>query len=210
MAQLTISEEKVREAMSHAHTDEAREIIRNLFPEVRFKKKPTLDDYTSITSYEDACEALGIKPILTTDETEQETVVETGEQHFIAPKHLVALYKLETISRALWGINWVPKPNAEGKELFYWPWFYLWTKEEMDGLNDYEKGALLSANAGDGAYAGFGYLRALYRSSIAAATLGFRLCQETEEKARYFGSRHFAKLWAEYLQFNFTTGDFIE
>ena len=184
--------------MSHAHTDEAREIIRNLFPEVGFKKKPTLDDYTTITSYEDACEALGHVPV------DFDTLWPN------LPKHIIALMKLETISRALWGINWVPKPNAEGKELFYWPWFYLWTKEEMDGLNDYEKGALLSANAGDGAYAGFGYLRALYRSSLAAATLGFRLCQETEEKARYFGSRHFAKLWAEYLQFNFTTGDFIE
>ena len=38
-------------------------------------------------------------------------------------------------------------------------------------------GALLSANAGNGAGAGFGCLYATYRSSVAAAYLGFRLCR---------------------------------
>ena len=31
----------------------------------------------------------------------------------------------------------------------------------------------------------------------------------TLKKPRYFGGRNFIKLWAEYLQFNFTTGDSI-
>ena len=35
-------------------------------------------------------------------------------------------------------------------------------------------GALLSANANSGASAGFGYLSAYYRSSIASADIGFR------------------------------------
>ena len=38
-------------------------------------------------------------------------------------------------------------------------------------------GALLSANASDGAYAGFGYLRTNNRSSNANAHTGFRLCR---------------------------------
>lgn len=67
-------------------------------------------------------------------------------------------------------------------------------------------GALLSANANNGANAGFGYLNAHIRSSSAAAGLGFRLCQETEEKAKYFGQQ-FIELWAEYLKFNFTVGN---
>ena len=67
-------------------------------------------------------------------------------------------------------------------------------------------GALLSANANNGANAGFGYLDALYRSSHALADIGFRLCQETEEKAKYFGQQ-FIELWAEYLKFNFTVGN---
>jgi hypothetical protein len=67
-------------------------------------------------------------------------------------------------------------------------------------------GALLSAIARYGAGAGFGYLGANYRSSNAFADIGFRLCQETEEKAKYFGQQ-FIELWAEYLKFNFTVGN---
>ena len=63
-----------------------------------------------------------------------------------------------------------------------------------------------SANATDGAGAGFGCLDANLRSSYAGAGVGFRLCQETEEKAKYFGQQ-FIELWAEYLKFNFTVGN---
>ena len=69
-----------------------------------------------------------------------------------------------------------------------------------------QRGALLSAAASHGAFAGFGCLDALYRSSYALAYFGFRLCQETEEKAKYFGQQ-FIELWAEYLKFNFTVGN---
>ena len=57
-----------------------------------------------------------------------------------------------------------------------------------------------------GAGAGFGFLVAVVRSSVALAGFGFRLCQETEEKAKYFGQQ-FIELWAEYLKFNFTVGN---
>lgn len=73
-------------------------------------------------------------------------------------------------------------------------------------MNPEQRGALLSAYANLGAYAGFGYLGASARSSRAAAYIGFRLCQETEEKAKYFGQQ-FIELWAEYLKFNFTVGN---
>ena len=73
-------------------------------------------------------------------------------------------------------------------------------------MNPEQRGALLSARAGDGAFAGFGSLHAYIRSSSAYADLGFRLCQETEEKAKYFGQQ-FIELWAEYLKFNFTVGN---
>ena len=68
------------------------------------------------------------------------------------------------------------------------------------------RGALLAANANNGANAGFGCLNANNRSSLANACIGFRLCQETEEKAEYFG-KQFIQLWADYLAFNFTVGD---
>lgn len=86
------------------------------------------------------------------------------------------------------------------------PWFALWTKKEVEDMNPEQRGALLSAFAHTGASAGFGFLYAHYRSSHASAGIGFRLCQETEEKAKYFGQQ-FIELWAEYLKFNFTVGN---
>ena len=70
-------------------------------------------------------------------------------------------------------------------------------------MNEEDRGALLGAHAYIGAVAGFGYLAASYRSSDSSAFLGFRLCQETEEKAKYFGIQ-FKEIWADYLAFNFT------
>lgn len=207
MKVIEVTEKEVKAAFDAAKTDEVKNVLAALFckEERENRVKPTLDDYKTIKSYEDACEALGIKPILTTDETEQETVVETGEQHFIAPKHLIALYKLETISRALWGRNWEPKPDAEGSQVLWYPWFALWTKDEIKELNEKQRGALLSAAAYGGANAGFGCLGTGSRSSHAPAHFGFRLCQETDEKAAYFGQQ-FVELWADYLKFNFEVG----
>ena len=76
-------------------------------------------------------------------------------------------------------------------------------------MDDDDKGALLSALAYTGAIAGFGYLGANYRSSNACAYIGFRLCQETEEKAEYF-AKQFVELWGEYLAFNFAVGERIK
>ena len=134
------------------------------------------------------------------------TVLTNGGDRVNMPSHIVALMKLETISRALWGRDFQPKPDGEGSKVYWYPWFALYTKKEINDMYPEQRGALLSAYASDGAFAGFGCLRANYRSSNANASVGFRLCQETEEKAKYFGQQ-FIELWAEYLKFNFTVGN---
>lgn len=208
---IELKEEHVRQAFKEAKSDEVKKMLTALFPDIAkelTKKKPTLDDYTSITSYEDACEALGVRPLLESGEF-QLWDTENGLYSCKVPKHIIALMKLEVISRALWGKNWQPRPDAEGSKIFYWPWFALWTKDEINDMDADKKGALLSALASTGAADGFGYLTADNRSSSSDAGLGFRLCQETEEKAKYFGGQNFVKLWAEYLRFNFMTGEFL-
>lgn len=197
---IELKEEHVRQAFKDAKSDEVKKTLAALFPDIAkelTKKKPTLDDYKTITSYEDACEALGHAP------------VDFDMLWPNLPQHIVALMKLETISRALWGRNWKPMPNAEGGEVYYYPWLFLYTKKEIERMTVQQTEALLSAYAVDGANARFGCLCAGARSSRSGASLGFHLCQETEEKAKYFGGRNFVKLWAEYLRFNFMTGDFL-
>lgn len=189
---IEVTENDVKAAFQAAKTDEMKEVLAALFCK---REAPTLDNYKTIKSYEDACEALGVSPI--------------QPEKMNVSKHIVALMKLETISKALWGKDFDPKPDPKGEKCFWCPYFALYTQDEIERLNEAQRGALLSAYAHGGTGAGFGFLRTLSRSSYASAYLGFRLCQETEEKARYFGTQ-FIELWAEYLSYNFTTGERIK
>ena len=74
----------------------------------RHREKPTMADYQSITSYEDACEALCERPVLNAEPLN----VWDGKGRLVErlPDHIVALMKLETISRAMWGFDYKPKP----------------------------------------------------------------------------------------------------
>lgn len=203
-----IEESKLQTAYANA-CDGIKDFMESLFGKKVFEAaKPTLDDYKTIRTYEDACEALGETPILS--ENRKKALCAKFPDHYDfrqnMPNHIIALMKLETISRALWGRNFQPKPDGEGSKVYWYPWFALWTKKEVEDMNPEQRGALLSAIAVGGALAGFGSLSAGYRSSSALAGVGFRLCQETEEKAKYFGQQ-FIELWAEYLKFNFTVGN---
>ena len=189
MKVIEVTEKEVKAAFDAAKSDEVKNVLAALYCKPEDRVKPSLDDYKSIKTYEDACEALGEEPV--------------GDLGDHVDKHIIALIKLETISRALWGKDWQPKPDPDGSKYFYYPWFALYTQSEMDSMSEEDRGALLGAGAGTGAGAGFGFLNAIYRSSYSFATLGFPLCQETEEKAKYFGIQ-FKEIWADYLAFNFT------
>ena len=202
-----IEESKLQTAYANA-CDGVKDFMESLFGKKVFEAaKPTLDDYKTIRTYEDACVALKQDAIRVDSVNGDTTTVLTNLGARVnIPSHIVALMKLETISRALWGRNFQPKPDGEGSKVYWYPWFALWTKKEVEDMNPEQRGALLSAGAHSGAIAGFGSLHANYRSSTAHASVGFRLCQETEEKAKYFGQQ-FIELWAEYLKFNFTVGN---
>lgn len=158
---------------------------------------PSLSDYTTIRSYEDACVALG-------ESMDVEKLVAAG-----VPNHIIAQMKLEHICKALWGGENKCQPTADGSKVWWYPVMALWTPGEISNMSDDERRALLSANAYSGANAGFGYLLADDRSSYSNARSGFRLCLDTEEKAEYFG-KQFVELWAEAYAYNFTVGGHLE
>lgn len=158
---------------------------------------PSLSDYTTIRSYEDACEALG-------ESLDVEKLVAAG-----VPAHIIAQMKLEHICKALWGGENKCQPTADGSKVWWYPVMALWTPNEISNMSDDERRALLSADASLGAYAGFGSLNADYRGSWTYAYGAFRLCLDTEEKAEYFG-KQFVELWAEAYAYNFTVGGHLE
>lgn len=201
MKTIEVTEKEVKAAFDVAKTEEMKNVLKALFCKDE-EGKPNLDDYTTIKTYEDACEALSVEPIF----NEPNPIMNLYGVEYEVEPHIIALMKLETISRALWGKDWMPEPDASGSKLFYYPVFALYTKSEIDNMDEDERGGLLSAFAYLGANAGFGYLDTTNRSSRANAYSGFRLCQETREKALYFG-KQFLELWAEYLKFGFEVGE---
>lgn len=212
---IQIEKEKVQAAYKDA-CDGVKEMLIKMFgKEVCEAAKPTLDDYKTIKSYEDACEVLGLTPILS--ENRNKALCAQFPDHYDfrqnMPKHIIALMKLEIISRALWGKDFQPEPDAEGKKTYWYPWFSLYTKKEMEEMSEENRkslrGALLAGVAYSGAGAGFGSLYTNCRSSYSYADIGFRLCQETPEKAEYFG-KQFIDLWAEYLAFGFKVTGHLE
>lgn len=212
---IQIEKEKLQAAYKNA-CGCVKDAFEKLFGEdVLETAKPTLDDYKTIKSYEDACDVLGLSPILS--ENRNKALCAQFPDHYDfrqnMPKHIIALMKLEIISRALWGKSFEPEPDAEGNKIYWYPWFALYTKDEVDRMSDEERkslcGALFGGCAYGGASAGFGFLIANNRSSYSGASLGFRLCQETEEKAAYFG-RQFIELWAEYLAYGFKVTEHLK
>lgn len=126
---IEVTENDVKAAFQAAKTDEMKEVLAALFCK---REAPTLDNYKTIKSYEDACEALGVPTI---------------KPDMNLPKHVVALMKLETVSKALWGKNFDPMPDPKGEKCYWYPFFALYTKDEIERLNEVQRGALLSAGA---------------------------------------------------------------
>ena len=192
---IEVSESNLKAALELAD-ESTKKVLVALFGKIEptDNNKPSLKDYKTIRSYEDACKALG-------ESVDEETLSEAG-----VPKHIIAQMKLELICKALWGGEVKVYPDPDGNRVYWYPWFALYNQNEIDKMNDKQRGCLLSALAGDGATAGFGCLIAYTRSSYSDAYSGFRLCLDTKEKAEYFG-RQFLELWAEAIAFNFSVGE---
>ena len=109
---------------------------------------------------------------------------------------MLAYLKLRIICAAL-NEGWEPEFTEE--ETRYYPWFWLYTQEELDNIQDSEKKARRMIDTGDyqTEFAGFGYARSTNAPSDADAGIGSRLCLHSSELAIHCG-KQFIKLWADY------------
>ena len=106
MKAINITEKEVQAAFSAAKSEETKQVLTALFGQQ--KMKPTLDNYKTIKTYEDACEALNLAPIYSNLAKDADRAIcqysEAQRQYghiMNLPKHILALMKLEIISRAL-------------------------------------------------------------------------------------------------------------
>lgn len=192
---IEVSESNLKAAFEVAD-ESTRKVLAALFGNME-ENEPSLEDYKTIRSYEDACKALG-------ESVDEETLKKAG-----VPRHIVALMKLELVCKALWGGEVKVYPDPAGRRDYWFPFFSLYTPKEAGVMNDAERGCLLSANTGRGATAGFGCLTADNCFSHSVVHCGIRLCLDTKAKAEYFG-KQFLELWAEAIVFNFSVGERVK
>lgn len=111
---------------------------------------------------------------------------------------ILAFAKLRIIIEAL-NEGW--KPKFDGDECRYYSWFYIYTKEEYEGLDEDEKKKCLVAGRSSihsHANGGLVYALAYYASSDSCANDGYRLALKTRELAEYCG-KQFMDIWCDYL-----------
>lgn len=140
------------------------------------------NDYEKIKTYEDACAYLGVR-----------------ERDFTGiEKDEVSYAKLKTIAKAING-GW-EADFTDRKQDKYYPWFWLYTRKELDEFSDTEQKICVSFGgvAYNGAPYGFLYAYPTGVPSLAYAYIGSRLCFKSKEIAEYVG-RQFLDVWRDYI-----------
>ena len=114
-------------------------------------------------------------------------------------RDLTAFLKLRIICAAL-NEGWTPQ--IKDGEYRWYPWFYLYTQDELDNMDKEEKhsqrGLLLGGAAGDGSIAGLGCAGSCDAPSDSFAFVGSRLCLKNEDLSNYFG-KQFIEIWSAFL-----------
>lgn len=150
-----------------------------------------------IKTFEDACNELGEDhPMVSVYDA---LVTRANGEQSLAEwmgKDVVAFLKLRIITEAL-NEGWHPKFTED--ECRYYPWFYIYTKEEYDNFSEEKKRRCVGrAYSHASAVGGLVYSSAFYASSSSVAYGGVRLAFSTRELAEYAG-KQFIDIWADFV-----------
>ena len=147
-----------------------------------------------IKTREDACNELGEENVLV--QAYRTAEFNTSGNHNDV-SDVVAYLKLRVIAEAL-NEGWQPQFTTD--EHRWHPWFYLYTQEEIDNMDEEKKKSLWlwggdSSNASECGLA-YSYSSNAWANSLSAVSA--RLAVKSEALAKYFGQQ-FINIWADYL-----------
>ena len=110
---------------------------------------------------------------------------------------VVAYLKLRIICAAL-NEGWEPKFTED--EWRYYPWFLLYTQDEICDMDEQDKQDrhLISTGDYETEYAGLAFARSANAPSYSSALISSRLCLKNEALAVYCG-KQFIDIWADFL-----------
>lgn len=150
-----------------------------------------------VKTFEDACNILGENhPCVIAYNAFEHDVMAAVDPKEIAD--VAAYLKLRIIAAAL-NEGW--KPEFTENEYRWYPWFYLYTQEEIDEMTEESKKEISPLLWGGVAYhgssCGLGCVPSYGAFASSNAYCGSRLAVKSEELAKYFG-RQFIEIWADY------------
>lgn len=119
------------------------------------------------------------------------------------PKDVVAYMKLRIISAALNELNGETLdefPKFVAGEKRWYPWFYMYTQEEIDkmGEDDKKKLWLIGDCSYIGSLCGLAYSDSYGAWASSPSALSARIAVKSESLARYFG-KQFIDIWVDYF-----------
>ena len=176
-------------AAREAGADSTMKVLEALFGKDMFKPKDVAE---RIKTFEDAVAELG---------DEHPLIIQYREifDNFLdgaSVSDIVAYLKLRIICAAL-NEGWEPKfTNGEYR---YYPWFWLYTEQEIKDMDEKEKfdRQLIPTGDYETGYAGFAYAYSTYAPSNTYASFGSLLCLKSKALAVYCG-KQFIDLWADF------------
>lgn len=186
---IQIQQENVLNAYKNA-SDEQKELLEHLFGREVFKPA---DVRERINTFHDAyCELGNEHPFVISYEKYVNTA--SGEE-----ADVIAYLKLRIIAAAL-NEGWEPQFTED--ETRYYPWYTLWTKEELAQKSEEWKKEhslwLFGGASLNGATCGLASAASVHAWSPSSAALSARLAVKSDELAEFFG-KQFIDIWADYV-----------
>lgn len=171
------------ETAREAGADSTMKVLEALFGKETFKPK---DITERVKSFEDACRELGKSHPLVCQYNAIDDV----------DTNLNAYLKLRIICAAL-NEGWEPKFTED--EVRWYPWFWLYTTQEIEDMDEQEKQErhLISTGDYETGYAGFAFAYSYHTPSFTSTFIGSLLCLKSEALAVYCG-KQFIDLWADF------------
>lgn len=176
--------------------ESVKKVLLALLPELNETEAQTAANRPiteRVKTFEDACRELGADhPFVLAYQNTNLRDPEVAEEN----RDILAYMKLRIIAAAL-NEGWEPQ-FTEDEERWY-PWFTLWTEEELSEMRDEWKADRHLISTGDysGDWAGFAYADSYDAPSYTNAGFGSRLCFKSGALATYCG-KQFISLWADF------------
>lgn len=187
---MEIKIENVKAALNIAD-ENVKNVLLALFPETEEEVQQT-PITERVKTFEDACRELGEYNHF----VEQYRAIEQNA-NFTSDGHDIFTYlKLRIIAAAL-NEGWEPQFTED--EWRWYPWFTLWTEEELLEKSDEWKANkhVISIDGYSEDFVGISFAQSRIASLYSPSDISPRLCFKSEALATYCG-KQFIKLWADF------------